>query len=81
MMQRVCEVELQRRADNAGTIFLVGADFWERPKNRAMMSLGLFLSILYFKFWRNSCLQTLITLSIFTPNINNPNTKHSGNRA
>ena len=42
MMQRVCEVELQRRADNAGTIFLVVADFWERPKNRAMMSLGLF---------------------------------------
>ena len=27
MMQRVCEVELQRRADNAGTIFLVGANF------------------------------------------------------
>ena len=50
MMQRVCEVELQRRADNAGTIFLVGADFWERPKNRAIMSTGLFLSILYFKF-------------------------------
>ena len=42
MMQRVCEVELQRRADNAGTIFLVGADFWERPKNRAITSLGLF---------------------------------------
>ena len=52
MMQRVCEVELQRRADNAGTIFifLVGADFWGRPKSRAIMSTGLFLSILYFKF-------------------------------
>ena len=47
------EVELQKRADNAGTvgtIFLVGADFWGRPENRAIMSTGLFLSILYFKF-------------------------------
>ena len=50
MMQRVCEVELQKRADNAGTIFLVGANFWERPKSRAIMSTGLFLSILCFKF-------------------------------
>jgi hypothetical protein len=50
MMQRVCEVELQKRADNAGTIFLVGANFWERPKSRAIMSTGLFLSILYFEF-------------------------------
>ena len=46
----MCEAKLQKHADNAGAIFLVGANFWEGPKNRAMMSLGLFLSILYFKF-------------------------------
>ena len=65
--------------------FLVGANFWGRhAKNCAIMSiffLGYFWSILHFKFWRNSCLQTLTTLSIFTPNINNPNTKHSENWA
>ena len=26
--------------------------------------------------WRNSCLQTLTTLIVFTPNTNNPNTKY-----
>ena len=46
--------------------FLVGANFWGRHAK---------------KFWRNSCLQTLTTLSILVSNTNNPNTKHSGNRA
>ena len=59
--------------------FLVGANFWGRhAKNCAIMSilLGYFWSILHFKFWRNSCLQTLTTLSIFTPNTNTLNTKY-----
>ena len=53
MMQRVCEVELQKRADNAGTIFLVGANFWERhAKNCAIMSIfGLFLVYFEFNIW------------------------------
>ena len=66
--------------------FLVGANFWGRhAKNCAIMSifffLGYFWSILHFKFWRNSCLQTLTTLSILVSNTNNPNTKHSENWA
>ena len=53
MLQRVCEVELRRRADNAGTTFLVGADFWERlAKNCAIMSIfGLFLVYFEFNIW------------------------------
>ena len=61
--------------------FLVGANFWGRhAKNCDIMSIfwAIFGLFLHFKFWRNSCLQTLITLSIFTPNTNNPNTKPVG---
>ena len=69
---------------SVGTIFWLVLVFWGRhAKNCAIMSifLGYFWSNLHFKFWRNSCLQTLTTLSILVSNTNNPNTKHSENWA
>ena len=55
MMQRVCEVGLQKRADNTGTIFLVGANFWERQAKVVPLCLflGYFWSILNLIFGSN----------------------------